>query len=64
MAQLGTALLSWPAFQWANDLPGLPPLFAGRGLFAHSIHTVSCMLLPAAVYIGMTFPLRGSVARQ
>jgi len=47
LAQLGTGLLSWLAFQTANEIPGL----------SFATDTVSCMLLlPAAVCIGMTFP--------
>jgi spermidine synthase len=48
LAHLGTGLLSWLAFQWANEIPGL----------SFATDTVSCMLLllPAAVCIGMTFP--------
>ncbi len=49
LAQLGTALLSWLAFQTANEIPGLSSI---------TTDSVSCMLLllPAAVCIGMTFP--------
>ncbi len=49
LAQLGTALLSWLAFQTANEIPGLSTV---------TTDSVSCMLLllPSAVCIGMTFP--------
>lgn len=58
MAQLGTALFSWLAFQLTNGIPDLLSLLDGQNLSARSIQVVPCMLLllPATVCIGMTFP--------
>ena len=57
-AQIGTAGLSWLAFQAADRLPDLAPGLAARGVSSDAIPVLSCLvlLLPAATCIGATFP--------
>ena len=58
LAQLGTALLAWLAFRFADEIPELSRSLATSGLPTDAVRIVVSMLalLPAALCIGMTFP--------